>query len=75
MSRITLDPKVHFGQPCVVGTRIPVHCVLELVQQGIAFAEISRKFYPELTDQDIKACVAYAPIPRFSSVPTNSNEF
>ncbi|MFQ6044490.1 MAG: DUF433 domain-containing protein [Candidatus Poribacteria bacterium] len=29
-----------FGQPCIVGTRIPVYCILELVQSGISFDEI-----------------------------------
>ncbi len=35
--RITVDPKVHFGQPYVAVTRIPVYAVLELVQEGIPF--------------------------------------
>lgn len=34
--RITIDPQVHFGKPCVAGTRIPVQAVLELVREGIA---------------------------------------
>ena len=60
MNRIMIDPKIHFGQPCVAGTRIPVHCVLELVQEAIPFSEIRQKYYPELTEEDIKACVGYA---------------
>jgi len=43
--RITVDPKVHFGQPCVAGTRIPVYAVLELVREGIPFDEIVRDYY------------------------------
>lgn len=38
--RIVVDPRVHFGQPCVAGTRIPVYAVLELVEAGIPFEEI-----------------------------------
>ena len=58
--RIVVDPKVHFGQPCVRGTRVPVYCVLELVQDGIAFQEIVDRYYPDLTVEDVKACVEYA---------------
>jgi len=58
--RITIDPMVHFGQPCVAGTRIPVYCVLELVQAGIPFEEIVTRYYPDLTLDDVKACVQYA---------------
>jgi uncharacterized protein (DUF433 family) len=55
--RITIDPNIHFGQPCVEGTRIPVHAVLELVQAGITFDDIIHTDYPDLTLDDIRACV------------------
>lgn len=58
--RIVVNSKVHFGQPCVKGTRIPVYCVLELVQEGIPFAEIVQRYYPDITMEDVKACVEYA---------------
>lgn len=58
--RITVDPQIHFGKPCVAGTRIPVHSVLELVREGIPFSEIIRDYYPDLSDEDIRACVQYA---------------
>ena len=58
--RIVVDAKVHSGQPCVKGTRTPVYCVLELVQSGISFQEIVDRYYPDLTVEDIKACVEYA---------------
>jgi uncharacterized protein (DUF433 family) len=35
--RIVIDPKVHFGKPCVAGTRIPVEEALGLIQEGISF--------------------------------------
>lgn len=59
-NRITVDPKVHFGKPCVASTRIPVQDVLELVQEGLSFAVITRDYYPDLTADDIRACVQYA---------------
>jgi len=58
--RIVIDPEVHFGKPCIAGTRIPVENVLELIQEGIHFDEIVAKFYPDLSIEDVKACAQYA---------------
>ncbi len=41
--RIVIDPKVHFGKPCVAGTRIPVENVLELIQENVPFDEMGDK--------------------------------
>ena len=60
MSRIQASPEVHFGKPCVAGTRIPVQAVLELVRDGIPTEAIIRDYYPDLKPEDIKACVQYA---------------
>ena len=59
-NRIAVDPKIHFGKPCVTGARIPVQDVLELVQEGLSFADIVRDYYPDLTTDDIRACIQYA---------------
>lgn len=59
-NRIEVNPAIHFGKPCVAGTRIPVQSVLELIRDGIAFEKIIRDYYPDLTDEDIRACVQYA---------------
>jgi uncharacterized protein (DUF433 family) len=59
-SRISVDPQIHFGKPCVAGTRIPVQNVLELVREGISFSQIVADYYPDLVDDDIRACVQYA---------------
>ena len=59
-SRINVDPQIHFGKPCVAGTRITVQNVLELVREGIPFFEIRKDYYPDLTDEDIRACIQYA---------------
>lgn len=58
--RIVTDPSVHFGKPCVAGTRITVENVLELVREGIPFAEIVHSYYPDLSVDDIRACVQHA---------------
>ena len=59
MERIEVNPEVHFGKPCVAGTRIQVQNVLELIEEGISFNEIVQDYYPQLSIEDIKACVRY----------------
>ena len=59
-TRIAVDPDVHFGKPCIAGTRIPVRDVLELVQEGLSFKAITTEYDPDLEEEDVKACVQYA---------------
>ncbi len=56
-SRIRIDPNIHFGKPCVSGTRITVIDVLELLREGVSFAQITKDYYPALNIEDIEACV------------------
>lgn len=58
--RIAVDPRIHFGKPCIRGTRIPVAAVLELVREGIAFPQIISDYYSDLTTEDVQACVQHA---------------
>jgi uncharacterized protein (DUF433 family) len=58
--RIAVNPNIHFGKPCVAGTRIPVLNVLELVGEGLSFETIVQDYYPELQIEDVRACVRYA---------------
>ncbi len=59
-ARIEVNPNIHFGKPCVAGTRIPVQNVLELVEEGKSFTEIVTDYYPDLQPEDIRACIRYA---------------
>ncbi len=59
-ARIEANPNIHFGKPCVSGTRIPVQSVLEFVREGFSFVEIIGSYYPDLEIEDIRACVQYA---------------
>lgn len=59
-NRIAVSPRVHFGKPCVAGTRIPVQSVLELVREGLTYSEIIRDYYPDLAPEDIRACIQHA---------------
>jgi len=58
--RIAVNPEIHFGKPCVAGTRIPVQAVLELVREGLSFSEIIQDYYPDLEVEDIRACIQHA---------------
>ena len=58
--RISADPAVLHGRPCVRNTRIAVAMVLELLEAGLTFDDISRDFYPQLSKEDVGACVEYA---------------
>jgi len=60
IDRITVNPMIHFGKPCVAGTRITVQSVLELLNEGLTFKEIIQDYYPDLTVDDIRACLRYA---------------
>jgi len=58
--RIAVNPQIHFGKPCVAGTRIPVQSVLELLREGLSFTAIIEDYYSDLSPEDIRACVQYA---------------
>ena len=59
LDRISVDPVVRFGKPCVRGTRITVGDVLGYLAGGMSEAQVVTQF-PQLTPDDIKACLAYA---------------
>ncbi len=59
--RIVSDPGICSGKPCVKGTRIPVHIILDLLAAGENLDGIKRA-YPNITDEDIRACLTYASI-------------
>lgn len=60
LNKITVNPTIHFGKPCVKGTRITVQNVLELIDEGLSFNEITLDYYPDLQEDDIHACLRYA---------------
>lgn len=56
---ITIEAGKRGGRPCVRGLRIAVADVLGWLAAGMSHDQI-RTDYPELTEQDIRACLAYA---------------
>ena len=59
IKRISIDPRVCGGKPCIKGTRIWVSLILDYLAEGVGEAEILAE-YPQLTPEDIRACIAYA---------------
>lgn len=57
--RISIDPTIRFGKPCVRGTRLSVGDVLGYLAGGMPEAEVLAAF-PQLKHEDILACLAFA---------------
>jgi uncharacterized protein (DUF433 family) len=58
LSRISVDPGVCFGKPCIRGHRVWVSLILDLLADGATSDEILRE-YPGLVEADLRACIAY----------------
>ena len=59
LERITIDPEIMGGQPCIRGLRIPVSLIVRLLAYGKTSKEILAE-YPELEANDIKQALEYA---------------
>ena len=59
LSRITIDPTICHGKPCVRGLRYPVEVLLELLSSGMTFEEILSD-YGDLERDDLRAVLAFA---------------
>ena len=59
LARITTNPEIFSGKPSVRGMRISVELILSLLAQGQTSEDILAD-YPDLTREDIRACIAYA---------------
>lgn len=58
LNRISVDPNVCFGKPCIRGTRIWVSLLLDLLASGMTTQEILEE-YPQLSEEDVRAAIAY----------------
>lgn len=58
LQRVSIDPNVCFGKPCIRGTRIWVSLILDLLASGMSEAEVVAE-YPQLASEDIRAAIAY----------------
>jgi uncharacterized protein (DUF433 family) len=58
LNRISINPNICFGKPCIRGHRIWVSLILDLLAAGMTSDEIIED-YPGLTIEDVQACIAY----------------
>ena len=58
LSRISINPNICFGKPCIRGHRIWVSLILDFLASGMTAEEILQE-YPDLSRDDILACIAY----------------
>lgn len=59
LTRITLNPKVMGGKPCIRGLRVTVGTIVGLIASGYTNVEIL-KLYPYLEEEDLREALAYA---------------
>ena len=61
LKRISIDLEICGGRPCVKGHRIPVELLLDLLASGVTPEALrGPDYYPSLTLEDIRACLAFA---------------
>lgn len=58
LERISIDPNICFGKPCIRGTRIWVSLLLDFLANVTTMEELLEE-YPQLTMEDIRAAIAY----------------
>ena len=76
LTRISIDPNICFGKPCVRGHRIWVSLVLDLLASGWTVEQVLAN-YPGLTTEDILACIAYGAEmsrERYVELPTSGGQ-
>lgn len=57
MERISIDPTICFGKPCIRGRRIWVSLILDILADGMSFEDLIREY--EIEEEDIRTCIAY----------------
>ena len=58
LERISIDPEICFGKPCIRGHRIWVSLILDFLASGVSVQDILQD-YPQLEEADVMACIAY----------------
>jgi uncharacterized protein (DUF433 family) len=57
--RISIDPKINHGRPCIKGTRVPVSVIVGSIAEGHTPERVIES-WPQLTAEDIKAALKFA---------------
>ncbi len=74
LNRISINPNICFGKPCIRGHRIWVSLILDFMASGMTMPEVLEE-YPQLKPEDILACLAYGAEmsrERFVEIPIDS---
>ncbi len=68
--RISIDPAVHHGDPCVRGTRVPISVIIGSIAEGDTIETILEEF-PAITREDVQAALKFAAeaVGGFDSIP------
>lgn len=61
LARVTVDPNICFGKPCIRGLRYPVEIMLDILGSGMTWDEILEDF-KDLEPDDLRAVLAYAAV-------------
>lgn len=56
---VVIDPKIHHGEPCIKGTRVPVAMLVGSIADGMTIEEVMKE-YPQITREAVQAALAYA---------------
>ena len=73
LERISIDPNVCFGKPCIRGRRIWVSLILDLLAGGMKMEQVMQEY--DLAEEDILACIAYGAEmarERYVDIPTRT---
>jgi uncharacterized protein (DUF433 family) len=74
LQRISIDPQICFGKPCIKGTRIWVSLILDQLAGGTTIDELLTE-YPQLAREDVLAAIAYgAEVTRERIVPVPTTQ-
>ena len=72
LRRISIDPNVCFGKPCIQGHRLWVSLILDFLASGMSMQEIMAEY--DIEEADVLACIAYgAEMSRFVDIPVQQN--
>ena len=73
--RISIDPSIHHGEPCITGTRVTVSVIVGSLADGDSLEQI-QKAWPQITHEDIQACLKFAAeaVSTFDVVPLAPRE-
>lgn len=60
-STVLCSPSVHFGKPCIAGTRVPVFAILDSLEEGLSIEEVASN-YPGISDGQVKSAIRFASV-------------